>query len=543
MASMPDLFISIGDRDKKAVDFLNELFWDASEKGISDIQLRFNEHLRSIRVEKVGDTVELFEPWGEIEDRDLYEIVDARLRSRAHIDSAARSAPTDGRIRLKYRADAERSKNKTLDLRVNIIPTEAGQTYVIRIQDAKFSLKPLNDIAMSESLRRVLESLLEEKQGIVVVCGPTGSGKTTLLFSLLLEFLRLKKNIKTVEHPPEYIVDGFDQVAVTERLSFAAAIRAFMRQRPHVILVGEVRDEETAEAVSQAGNTGHIVFCTTHADNSAAAIKRFIDLGMQRESVAQSLRLVIAQRLLESVDGEFAPEEFREPSETARSWLSSVGSYYPGDKFLELPRERMTGRVPIFEAFQVTPEVRTAIRGNTLSLIDVYKAAALQPQFETLAENAVRLAREGKTTLTEVHAQIGEGVAKIDSDRIDKVLLRDGAITPKQAHKAVEEQARRKHKGEVVALWEQLLTNEVASLHQIVDAVGKTDDAKNRIGYFREKEILTADQVEIIIKSWADANQAQSIFTTAKQLGLLKDEDIYHKALLYYRAPGMGALL
>src|SRR5690606_1809775 len=124
-------------------------------------------------------------------------------------------------------------------------------------------------------------------------------------------------------------------------------------------------------------------------------------------------------------------------------------------------------------------EVRAAIRGETLKLAEIYRAAALQPQFETLAENAVRLAREGRTTLSEVQAQIGDGVSKIESDRIDKILIADGIITPAQAHAAVERQAKLRGEGQVIALWEQLLEDGVATLEQIVDAIGKMEASKN----------------------------------------------------------------
>lgn len=540
--AMPDLFISSSGRDGVAIDILNNLFWEASEQGVSDIQLRFNQHLRTVRVEKVSDAVELFQPWGELDDRDLYEHIDARLRSRARIDAAARNTASDGRIRLRYRQEAGFSKNKTLDIRVSIIPTEAGQTYVCRIQDAKFSLKPLEDIAMSESVRRAFESLLEEKQGIVVVCGPTGSGKTTLLFSLLLEFLNLKRNIKTVEHPPEYIVDGFDQVAVSDQLSFADAIRAFMRQRPHVILVGEVRDPETAEAVSQAGNTGHIVFCTTHADHAPGVVKRFADLGMQRESIAQSFRLIIAQRLLDGVVEEYPDEDFKEPSELSRAWLKACGAYHPRDRFLELPRTHMKGRVPIFEAIQITPEVRAAIRNPEHRIMDIFEAAALQPQFETLAECAVRQARQGKTTLSEVHSLIGETVIQVHSERIDKVLVRDGVLDPEQAFQVVETQAKHRHNGRVISIWETVLELGLATLEQVIDAVGTTKEASNRLGYFRSQKLLSQPQLDAIDTAWKQTNCGESIFSIAESIGPLTHEDIYNKAVLYYRAPGMGAL-
>lgn len=540
--AMPDLFISSSGRDGKTIDFLNQLFWTAAEENISDIQLRFYDHLRLIRVEKVGDRVEPFEPWAEIEDRDFFEQIDSRLRSRAHIDAAARQVALDGKIRLRYRQEAGWPGNRTLDIRVSIIPTDAGQTYVCRIQDAQFALKPIDEIAMSGSVRRVLESLLTEKQGVVVVCGPTGSGKTTLLFSLLLEFLRLGKNIKTIEHPPEYIVDGIDQVAVSNHLSFADAIRAFMRQRPHVILVGEVRDAETAEVVAQAGNTGHIVFCTTHSDDSASVVGRFVDLGMQRETVAQSLRVIVAQRLVDSVKPNLPEDVFKEPSEMSRYWLSAGGIYHPADRFPVVPRSEMQGKLPIFELIQVTPEVRAAIRNPQSRKSDIFEAAAIQPQFETLAECAVRLAREGKTTLAEVQSKIGESVVPVHSQRIDKLLINEGLITPAQGFEAIETQAERRAMGQVVSVWETILDLGFADLRQIVDAVGKTPDAAKRLGYYREHEILTQEQIERVLNSWDQANHKISVFTLLNALEHVSNEKIYVKALLYYRATGLAVL-
>jgi len=315
-----------------------------------------------------------------------------------------------------------------------------------------------------------------------------------------------------------------------------------MRQRPHVILVGEVRDAETAEAVAQAGNTGHIVFCTTHADNAGAVVKRFTDLGMERESIAQSMRLIIAQRLLDGVDKEYPGEYFKPPSELSIAWLRACGVYHEKDRFLDVPRSELKGRVPIIEAIQVTPEVRAAIRNPAHRISDIYEAAALQPQFETLAECAVRQARQGRTTLDEVHALIGETVLHVESERIDKILLREGVLDSEQAFQVVETQAKHRHEGRVVAIWEVILEMGLATLEQIIDSVGKTREAAKRLAYFRSQKLLSSAEMEGIVSSWEQLNRGESIFSLAKAMGPMKHEDIYTNAVLYYLVPGLGVL-
>ncbi|MFT0546926.1 GspE/PulE family protein [Allopusillimonas ginsengisoli] len=542
MSGLPLLFVSTTGRDSKGVEMLNQLFWMASEEGVSDIQLRFCEDTKTVKIMQVDDSsVRPFGPWGDITDATIYDVFDSRIRSRASIDASIKQRDVDGRIRLMYRKEKGWPADRTLDLRLSIIPTIAGQTHVLRIQDAASSLMSLDDITMHRAMRNIFDSLLRERQGLCAVCGPTGSGKTTLLNSILMEFKRRGKNIKTVEHPVEYVIDGFDQINVTDQMSFARSARAFMRQRPHVILVGEVRDTETALAVMQLANTGHLVFFTVHSDDAHGIIKRLVELGIPRDSIAQSLKLVIAQRLL-PVYGKNMPDvECQPPSDLDKAWLRAAGSYDPTDKFMPVPLDSDEFRLPLFETIRVTPDVRNVIRESS-NFLDIAVAASRQPQYETLAEYAIRLARQGKAPLSAVRHLIGETVIRVPSERIDKLLIKAGALTHAQAHEVIEHQAEKLHAGEVCLMWQSVIDLGYASLEQVIDAVGKTSDAHVRLGYFFENERLSQEQADQIVADWKATNRATSIFKIAIKHKLLTHEEIYVKEILYYIAPGLSPL-
>lgn len=534
MSTRPDLFISTSQNDKEAIKTLNELFIDAALKKVEDIQLRHEGDI--LKVEYVSNTIEEV---AEIEGMSA-KIMGERIKSRAGISQTDFMTPRDGRFRLRYREESGWPIDRELDLRVSVIPTDAGETFCIRLLAEMDNNLSLKNIEMSNSVRNEFEALLREQQGIFIVCGPVGSGKTTLLFSLLNELRKKGKNIKTIEDPVEIVMPGIDQMQVSNKLSFAQGIRAMVRQRVHVGLVGEVRDEETAETAFRVGNTGTLIFFTIHADDAAMVVSRCQDLGIDRETFAQSVKLIVFTRLIRKLpEGRDFPRV--EPSDSAKNWLETAGLYDSSDRFVEVPDSEFSGKTPLFEMIKMTPEMRRVII-STKNPRDILEAAARQPQYESLMENAVRLAREGRTTLSQVQDIVGETVHAIRSRRLDKQLYNHGLISAAEQFESVQEWGRLRAEGKIVPLWKVIVGRGMVSLQQVVDFLGLEDDAQNRIDYFVEQGYLTRDDAQPVINKWKENGQTESLFLMLQAHGLLDAAQVYVEPLLNFRRGGMRAL-
>lgn len=534
MSGKPDLFISTSLNDKEAVQVLNELFIDAAQKKVEDVQLRFEGDV--LKVEYVSHEVIAC---SEIEGPSA-KIMGERIKSRAGISQTDFMTPRDGRFRLRYRKEHGWPIDRVLNLRVNIIPTDAGETFCIRLlaeMDDNLSLQTIN---MPHSVRNEFNMLLREQQGIFIVCGPVGSGKTTLLFSLLNALRKKGKNIKTIEDPVEIVMPGIDQMQVSTKLSFAQGIRAMLRQRVHVGLIGEVRDEDTAEAAFRAGNTGTLILFTIHADDPAKVISRCEDLGIDREAFAQSVRLIVFTRLIDTLpDGIDYPRVA--PSDSAKNWLESAGLYDPNDRFIEVPETEFTSKTPLFEMIKISPDMRRAIMSER-NASAVLEAAAKQPQYESLAEGAVRLAREGRTTLSKAQDLIGETVTPVSSLRLDKRLYNHGLITAQEQFACVQAWGQLRNEGAIVPLWKVIVDRGSVSLRQVIDYLGLESDAQNRIGYFIERGYIEHAAVAPVIKKWKDNGQKQSLFLMLVEHNLIDESQVYVEPLLNFRLGGMHAL-
>lgn len=534
MSGKPDLFISTSLNDKEAVQVLNELFIDAAQKKVEDVQLRFEGDV--LKVEYVSHEVIAC---SEIEGPSA-KIMGERIKSRAGISQTDFMTPRDGRFRLRYRKEHGWPIDRVLNLRVNIIPTDAGETFCIRLlaeMDDNLSLQTIN---MPHSVRNEFNMLLREQQGIFIVCGPVGSGKTTLLFSLLNALRKKGKNIKTIEDPVEIVMPGIDQMQVSTKLSFAQGIRAMLRQRVHVGLIGEVRDEDTAEAAFRAGNTGTLILFTIHADDPAKVISRCEDLGIDRETFAQSVRLIVFTRLIDTLpDGIDYPRVA--PSDSAKNWLESAGLYDPNDRFIEVPETEFTSKTPLFEMIKISPDMRRAIMSER-NASAVLEAAAKQPQYESLAEGAVRLAREGRTTLSKAQDLIGETVTPVSSLRLDKRLYNHGLITAQEQFACVQAWGQLRNEGAIVPLWKVIVDRGSVSLKQVIDYLGLESDAQNRIGYFIERGYIEHAAVAPVIKKWKDNGQKQSLFLMLVEHNLIDESQVYVEPLLNFRLGGMHAL-
>ncbi|MGZ8313408.1 MAG: GspE/PulE family protein, partial [Allosphingosinicella sp.] len=317
-------------------------------------------------------------------------VVVSRVKVMARLDIAERRLPQDGRIGLTL-------GGKLIDVRVSTLPSRAGERVVLRILDKDNAGIDLEMLGMAANVDRLFREALAEPNGIVLVTGPTGSGKTTTLYAGLKRLNDGSRNILTVEDPVEYAVDGVGQTQINPQvgLSFAAGLRAILRQDPDVVMVGEIRDRETAEIAVQAALTGHLVLSTVHTNDSVGAITRLRDMKVEPFLIASTVRAVLAQRLVRRL----CPD-CREPVQAAPS-LSDLLGIEPGVAVYE-PRGCPScgqlgykGRIGLFEALKVDDTIRRLINAGGDEVAIAAHAFRSSP---TLADAARTLVLEGVTS-------------------------------------------------------------------------------------------------------------------------------------------------
>jgi len=333
----------------------------------------------------------------------LQPAVTSRLKVMSGLDIAEKRAPQDGRLSL-------RAGDRTIDLRVAVLPTTFGEKVTLRIMGSGESAVSLEELGMSEAAAATLATAVGQPFGAVIVVGPTGSGKSTTLHAALSGLDSDERQITTIEDPVEYQVPNADQIEVNPRagLTFASGLRTILRSDPDVILVGEIRDEETADIAFQAAMTGHMVLSSLHAQNAASAIARLKDMGVDPGLIATSLNCIVAQRLArklcESCRESYVPDE----SELAAVGLPSF-EYGNTHLFRATGCEACSftgyaGRVGLFEVMPIRGELRGLIEGSTEEIF----AAAVQGGMTTMRQDGIRLALAGITTLAEVRRVTGE---------------------------------------------------------------------------------------------------------------------------------------
>ncbi|MDR3347683.1 MAG: GspE/PulE family protein [Helicobacteraceae bacterium] len=270
------------------IRFVNALFYQAIKKGASDIHIEPHEHKGEVRFRIDGALVRYVDL-----DLRIINLVVSRIKVISNLDIAERRKTQDGRTQVNI-------ARRTLDIRVSILPTYYGERVVMRILMESESIPRLQELGFDSDLIKGLEGLLEHSHGIILVTGPTGSGKSTTLHSFLQQVASPQKNVITVEDPVEYKADNINQVQAKADvgLDFAAALRSILRQDPDVIMIGEIRDGETASIAIQSALTGHLVFSTLHTNTATGAITRLVDMGVERFLVSSSLLGVLAQRLV-----------------------------------------------------------------------------------------------------------------------------------------------------------------------------------------------------------------------------------------------------
>jgi len=344
------------------IRLINAVLSEAIKSNASDIHIEPYEKNLSIRFRVDGILKEILSPSSRIAS-----LLNARIKVMANLDIAEKRVPQDGRISLKL-------GEKWVDLRVSTLPSNYGERIVLRLLDKSEAKFNLDDLGMPARQKEVFTKSLSQNNGIILVTGPTGSGKTTTLYAGLNLLNDQSRNILTVEDPIEYAVDGIGQTQVNNKvgMTFAAGLRAILRQDPDVVMVGEIRDKETAEIAIQASLTGHLVLSTIHTNDTLGAITRLIDMGVEPYLLASSLRTIISQRLVRK--------------------LSSDGETY-------------SGRQGIFEILDIDQNVKELINDD---FSEKKVRDIIDPQHDFLEESGQKLIQEGVTTLEEVRRVLME---------------------------------------------------------------------------------------------------------------------------------------
>jgi len=380
--------------DAPIIRLVNTLIAEAVKARASDIHIEPFEKKLRVRYRIDGICVEQEAP-----PKRLQGAIVSRIKIMAKLDMAEKRRPQDGSIKLKM-------FGRELDLRVSVVPATWGESVVIRILDREKGLLPLEKLGFDETDYAKFKRLIKRPNGIFLVTGPTGSGKTTTLYAVLQELNRADVKIITAEDPIEYHIPGINQCQVHRKvgLSFARIIRAMLRQAPNVILVGEIRDKETADTAIQAALTGHLVFSTLHTNDAPSALPRLIDLGVKPFLVASAVVGVMAQRLVRILCS-----YCKEPYKPSESELNSVGlttSQAEGMTFFravgcpECSYRGYHGRIGIFELMIMDSTLRdmTFQKASTHQI----REAAIRAGMTSLQQDAVRKAAKGITSLQEV---------------------------------------------------------------------------------------------------------------------------------------------
>ncbi|QSX36917.1 type IV-A pilus assembly ATPase PilB [Shewanella sedimentimangrovi] len=382
--------------DAPIVIYINKILTDAIRKGASDLHFEPYEKRYRIRFRIDGILHEVSEPPINLAGR-----ISARLKVMSKLDIAERRVPQDGRIKMKL------SRTKSIDFRVSTLPTLWGEKIVMRILDSSSAQLGIEKLGYEEDQKAAYLEMLAKPQGMILVTGPTGSGKTVSLYTGLNILNTEERNISTAEDPVEINLEGVNQVHINLKagLTFASALRSFLRQDPDVVMVGEIRDLETAEIAIKAAQTGHLVLSTLHTNSAAETLTRLINMGVPGYNIASSVNLIIAQRLARRLCPECKePEEIPE-HELLRLGFSQeqitqgVTLYKPCG--CDLCSGGYKGRVGIYEVMKMSDEIARTIMegGNSLQIASMAKSQGMRD----LRQSGLLKVIQGVTSIAEVN--------------------------------------------------------------------------------------------------------------------------------------------
>lgn len=387
--------------DAPVIRFVNSLIFRAVKEKSSDIHIEPFEKEFVVRFRIDGVLYDIIR-----QPKRAHAAISSRIKVMGQLDIAEKRLPQDGRIKIKI-------AGKDIDIRLSTVPTIYGERLVMRILEQTGTVLELEQLGFSEKSRKLIEDLISRKYGIILVTGPTGSGKSTTLSACLVKLNNPERNILTVEDPIEYQIPGINQVQVNAKieLTFARALRAFLRQNPDVIMVGEIRDKETAEIAINASLTGHLVLSTLHTNDASGSATRLIDMGVEPFLVASSLLGVVAQRLIRKVCSKCREPHTLTDFEMQEMGLTSVPAGTQIFKAVGCPacsQSGYSGRTVIHELMIVNDPIRSLIvRRSDAGTI---KKAAMENGMITLREDGVRKVLSGMTTVDELmratHAEV-----------------------------------------------------------------------------------------------------------------------------------------
>lgn len=379
--------------DAPVIKFVNSILFRAVKEKASDIHIEPFEKEFAVRFRVDGVLYDIIR-----QPKRAHAAISSRVKVMGTLDIAEKRLPQDGRIKIKI-------AGKDVDIRLSTVPTNFGERIVMRILEQTGTVLQLEQLGFSDKSARSVEKLIFKKYGIILVTGPTGSGKSTTLSACLVKLNSPTRNIMTVEDPIEYQIPGINQVQVNTKieLTFARALRAFLRQNPDIIMVGEIRDKETAEIAINASLTGHLVLSTLHTNDAAGASTRLADMGVEPFLVASSLLGIIAQRLMRKVCQKckvpHTPSDF-EMQELALTTLPEGATIFKAVGCPSCAQSGYSGRTVIHELLVIDDNIRSLVVKNADG--GTIKRAAMQAGMLTLREDGVSKVLQGLTTVDEL---------------------------------------------------------------------------------------------------------------------------------------------
>jgi type IV pilus assembly protein PilB len=377
--------------DPPVIRLVNLIILQAIEQRASDIHVEPQEKSLSVRYRIDGVLRETAPP-----PKRMQSAIISRIKILSNLDIGERRLPQDGSCKVRV-------LNKEVDIRVSVLPTVHGEKVVMRILDKSNLRYSIEDLGLDKEDLARFSNGIKMPHGMILVTGPTGSGKTTTLYSALSQLNSPEKNIITVEEPVEYVIAGINQVQVRSDigLSFSAGLRSILRQDPDIILVGEIRDQDTLSIAIKAALTGHLVFSTVHTNDAASTVTRLIDMGLEPYLIGSSLLMVVAQRLVRGICSECKVEYKPEPELLKRLNIEDRGiTFYKGMGCEACGDTGYKGRMAIFEMLSMTPELRNMVVSGTND--EEIKGVAKKRGFSTLLESGICKVEQGLTTIDEV---------------------------------------------------------------------------------------------------------------------------------------------
>lgn len=376
------------------IRFVNQILTEAIEMRATDVHVEpFEDELRvRYRIDGVLQNASI-----PPSVKQFQSAIVSRLKILSHLDIAEKRVPQDGRIKVVL-------SGREVDIRVSIIPMLHGEAVVLRLLDCSAVLLGLETIGMGPEDLAIFENVIKQPHGIILVTGPTGSGKTTTLYASLAKINDIERKIVTIEDPIEYQLHGINQIQVSNKrgMSFAKGLRSILRHDPDVILVGEIRDLETAEIAVQASLTGHLVFSTLHTNDAPGALTRLVDMGVEPYLVASSLEAVLAQRLIRKICTECKSSLSDQDTNALRECYGDMipEVLYSGQGCKTCQGTGFFGRIGIFEQMVVSEEIRSLLLQNATSR-DI-RMQATKEGMKNLRQDAMRYLHSGQTTIDEV---------------------------------------------------------------------------------------------------------------------------------------------